>query len=385
MVAVIVAAFDVRVPGWTRGRVDSGQARTLRPMIEAGRRVPRCPPGFIIPSFTSWRALTGVAAAGLVASYCVTWDLWSARLVPPNLPVVGALSSFGFGAPLIVLAVAAVIFPRSGATGHGALLLLAVLGDQVRLQPEFVSLAILLVAGAWPPKSLAAGRWHLIALWGWAGMHKVLSGGWPSGGALFIARAAGDTRLRPAMAVIVPICELGLAAMALSPRRWRVLRVAAPLFHVGIVTVLVRAHWNSSVWPWNLALGAAALLVFRSPSAEAQHTVDRRSLVARVAAVVFLLYPLGFYTGYSDAYLSHNLYSSNTAEASLCTAEIPERCSPQAFSTWKSLNVLLPPERRLFVAWFDQFCQPGQRLKIDGVWTRLSERRVEHLDCPRPR
>jgi len=148
------------------------------------------------------------------------------------------------------------------------------------------------------------------------------------------------------------------------------LRVVGPVFHVGIVLTLFRAQWNAAVWPWNLALAAAAILLFRSPAPVADHDrrpADRRSPVVLGAAALFFIYPLGFYVGHSDAYLSHNLYSSNTAEASLCTPQPASRCSLAPFPTWDRLHVPLPPERRLFIAFFEKICQPGQSLKIDGV------------------
>ncbi len=340
---------------------------------------------FRSPRLARSRTLGGIAAVALTASYLLTWDLWGERSLPPNLPIVGALGSLDFGVPLVGAPLLAIFLPRAGAATHGALLVLAVLGDQVRLQPEFVSLAILLFAGAWPPRSTAICRWHLIALWGWAGVHKILSAGWPSGGALFIADAAGDVRLRPVVAVLVPLCEVGLAALALTPRTWPLLRIVGPAFHIGILLTLVRIGWNSAVWPWNLALAAGAILLFRAPPEVDRpgERSDRRSLVVTGAAVLFVLYPLGFYAGFSDAYLSHNLYSSNTAEASLCRPQPAAGCTSSPFSTWAALNVPLPPERRLFIAWFDKICQPGQTLRIDGAWTRLSERGVDQLECPR--
>lgn len=351
-------------------------------MGEARRRSwhPRSP--WTFPGWTAPGALVGITATGLFVSYLVTWDLWFERTSPPNLALAGPLSAVPFGPLLCGVAVLAVAVPRWAATAHAALLVLAVLGDQVRLQPEFVSLAMLLLVGAWAPRSLEIGRWHLTTLWAWAGIHKILSLGWPSGGAAFIAAATGEPRLRPVVAVLVPLCEVGLAGLALSTRTWHILRLAAPVFHLGIVLTLVKADWNLAVWPWNLALAAAAPALFRSPSTlERTPGVPRSPLVAATAALL-AIYPLGFYFGYSNAYLSHNLYSSNSAEASICPPE-PGRCAPAPFSTWERLNVPLPPERRLFIAWFDTICTPGQRLRIDGPQTRLSERRRDSVACTR--
>jgi hypothetical protein len=293
------------------------------------------------------------------------------------------LSSLDLRVALVTAALAAVVFPRVGSMTHGVLLLLALLGDQIRLQPEFVSLGLLLVAAAWPPTGMAIGRWHLITLWGWAGIHKILSLGWSEGGAAFIAAAAGRPQLRSLVAIIVPLAEIALAALALWPRTWRVLWVAAALFHIGVVAVLARIDWNSAIWPWNLALAAVTPFLFRPSSAPKKEPVLPRSRQVVGAAAVFALYPLGFYFGISDAYLSHNLYSSNTAQAFIVCGPEDRSCTPAPWlGTAQSLNVPFPPEPRLYLAWFERVCRPGERLRIDGIWTRLNERQGEFVDCP---
>ncbi|MGI8807977.1 MAG: hypothetical protein ACR2KK_09080 [Acidimicrobiales bacterium] len=347
------------------------------------RRASDRPSRWITP-WVAMRLLVVIAAGGLVWSYLLTWELWQPRSDPPNLPLVAMLRSIQFGVPLAAAALLAIAYPRVGATLHTLLLGLALLADQIRLQPQFVSLAIVLVAAAWSPKGLHVARWHLISLWAWAGIHKALSAGWATWGAHFIASATGHRGLRPVVAVALPVCEIGLAALALSPRTWPLLRVAAPLFHLIAFANLVMADVsNTSVWPWNLALAAATPLLFRS-LAPGDRAPVQRSPVALATALVFAVYPLGFYVGASDAYLSHNLYTSNTAEASICpsgSAEAGGLCFPAFLSTLTTLNVPLPPERRLFVGWFRRTCQPGDQLRIDGISTRLSSRRTMYVAC----
>lgn len=346
---------------------------------------------------TPIRAVTPVAAAGLVASYLLSWPLWSVRESPPNLPVLDALNLVDLGVPLVAAALLAIVLPRLGAGLHTGLLVLALLGDQIRLQPGIVSLGLLLVVGAWPERLQTIGRWHLGTLWFWAGLHKALSVGWPGGAAAFIAGSMGSPGLQGAVAVGVPALEMGMGLLALWPRAWRVLRVLAPLFHIATVAVLAAASWNSVVWPWNLALAGAAALLFRSPRAarteeEAeqeegpaeradapQDARRRRSLANAAAAVLLTLYPAGFYAGWIDAYLAHNLYTSNTAEAVWCSGTLGG-CQA-AFSTWDDLNVPFPPERRLFKAWFDRECAEGDVLRIQGINTRLGPRETSELPC----
>jgi hypothetical protein len=211
-------------------------------------------------------------------------------------------------------------------------------------------------------------------MWAWAGIHKALSLGWAGGGAAFIAEAHGRPGLRPAVAVAVPLVEISLGALALRRAWWPILRVAAPAMHLGILVTLLRADWNVAVWPWNLALAGAAPLLFAGPPASV-----RRELV-RPAAAVLVTLPALFYVGVVDAYPAHNLYSSNTAAALVCTGSA---CAPAPFGTLDALDVPLPPEPRLYRRWFEAECRPGTVLQITGPRTRLTDPpRVERHACP---
>jgi hypothetical protein len=322
------------------------------------------------------RAIVTIAAVALAASYVLTWELWQGRVEPPNLPALGSSSAWSFGAPLVAAALASIGFPRLGSTVHGSLLVIAILGDQVREQPELISLAILLAAGAWGPKGGEIGRWHMVTMWAWAGIHKALSLGWATGSAAVIADAFGASGLRGVVAVAVPASEIALAALALRRRAWPVLRVAAPVFHLGVVLFLVLDGDNLAVLPWNLALVAIAPLLFRPPDRAAGPGASRGT----VAVAAFLaIHPAGFYLGVTDTYLAHNLYTSNEAGASMCVAG-GDCFDP--FATRASLDVPLPPERRLYVAWFERICRPGDTLRIDGIDTRLVHGQVDVVACP---
>jgi SARP family transcriptional regulator, regulator of embCAB operon len=94
-----------------------------------------------------------------------------------------------------------------------------------------------------------------------------------------------------------------------------------------------------------------------------------RPIVA--VAAVLLAYPALFYVNAVDAYISHNLYSANTASAKICRGG---KCSGAVFDTWDELNVPVPPEPRLFRQWFDIVCDPGDVLVITGKRTRVTGR-----------
>ncbi len=331
------------------------------------------------------RLLVAAAAAGLVASYALTWSLWQARADPPNLPILG-FPQWDFGALLVVAAVLSALLPRIGATAHSIVLVGAVLADQTRLQPEFVSMAVILAGAAWPRNGVHIARWHLISLWFWAGLNKVLSAGWPSGGATFIASAMGLARFRGPVAVLVPLVEIGLGLLALRPKAWAALRWGAVAFHLGTFAVLAAAGFNSAVWAWNVALAATAWIVFSQPesSRPAGLPNGRRGAALAAAAGMIVLYPAGFYFGAIDAYMAHNLYTSNTADASACPSEpmSSDDCMGLIFAVYDELNVPLPPEPRVFNAYFDRTCVPGDVLRLYGRWVRYSSRTISERPCP---
>ncbi len=84
-----------------------------------------------------------------------------------------------------------------------------------RLQPEFISMALMLLAVAFPAGRVI-GRAHITTLWVWAGMHKLLSAGYAVGGAQFIAGSLG---LSISMALwLSPLAEVSVGILAIL---WR--------------------------------------------------------------------------------------------------------------------------------------------------------------------
>jgi hypothetical protein len=340
-------------------------------------------------------AVRVVSAVALVVTYLLTWDLWQPRDTPPNLPVLPFLGGIGYAIALPLAALLAIRFPQGGSVGHAALLFVAILADQIRLQPECVSLSILLLAAAFPRNGLALGRWHLVALWIWAGLNKALSAGWPTVGVYFMVGTIGLAGLSPVAMVLIPLVETGLGILGLNRRWWPAVRVLGPAVHLQILLTLVVTHWNTSVWPWNIAIALAAPFLFlpdpvvavprRTRARHASSTPSIRPRVVTAVGILMIVYPAGFYAGITDAYLAHNLYSANTRTAAICpapTAGGVPRCSETSFtSTWSTLNVPLPPERRLYIAWFEKVCRPGETLRLRGIWTHLAPRSLEFVAC----
>jgi len=324
----------------------------------------------VAPLERRYHLVCALAAAAQLVTLRWTWDLWLPRRQPPNLPVIDFLSSISWGWPLVVLCVVTAVVPRWGGPAFAVVLLLACLGDQMRLQPGVLSVAFLMVAPAFGETGRSIARWHLCSLWIWAGIHKLMSPGWAAGGATFIATTIGVPGLSDLIAIVLPLAELGVGLTALWPKLWKLTAIGAPALHLGIVVSLspLFAGWNSSVWPWNTAVAVCAPLLFLGQKDNAQF--PNKAVMA--VAGVLMAYPALFYFGLVDAYISHNLYSSNTASAKICPKS-GGACTSTYLDTWDELNVPFPPDPRLFKQAFDDRCQPGDVLVITGQRTRIDK------------
>jgi hypothetical protein len=296
----------------------------------------------------------------------LTWDLWGPRRRPPTLPLAPALAHVEWGLILLGLALATIAIPRLAGPAFCIAFGLAVLGDQTRLQPEVVSLALLMTAPSFGEGSLAVARWHLTTLWLWAGLHKALSLGWPSGGALAIANYLHAPGVRLAVAWLLPVFEIGLGLASAVPRAWDVVRRLAVVLHLGILLTLspVLGGWNSAVWPWNACLAAIGFILF-TPATSKVGTSRNWA-----AAAILVTYPALFYVGITDGYLAHNLYSTNGATAVVCGPN--GFCTGAVFDT-SDLNVPIPQEPRVFRQWFDKLCHGRTTMVITGPHTRLTD------------
>lgn len=298
------------------------------------------------------------------ATILITWPLWQGRADPPALPVVDWLPQIDMGAVLLATLVLVVAKTEAGVIAHSIALVVAFAMDQTRVQPEVVSLALVLWGTTrWRYARVVASA-HLVTLWLWAGANKALSLDFMGQSAAFLFQSfpVHPAPLRSVFGVSIIVAELSIGVLLIVPP-WRRAGIilAAGLHALGLVT-LVNAGWNEAVWPWNVALPLAAFAFFWS-----RQEWDARALAIYAA---FALFPLGFYAGIVDAYLAHNLYTSNTASALLCESD--SECSPRPWSdVFSRLNVPFPPEPRLYKAYFDEICTPGQTILIMPRRTRL--------------
>jgi hypothetical protein len=335
----------------------------------------------------AWPWFRLLVVCALMVSVVITWPLWNVREFPPLLPAVPLLS-VSVGSPLIAACVAVLFVPRSGAIAIVAILAYAMLVDQTRMQPEFISLPILLWGSLPSPSGRLVARMHLITLWFYAGVHKLVSTDYVAEAGPRIVREFPlpiPQQFALLLAIGVALLEIVTAVLAIWPPTRRVAAWSAFALHGGILLSLAGdgALRNIAVWPWNIVLAMSGFALIAPWQSFFVSDLRKAQLMPKLLACALAVAPLGFYAGMVDAYAAHHLYSAGTARA---TVYCPRGCRPEQDinATWFALNVPLPPQPRLYVASFAKTCAPGDVLRIDDPHPRLwSEVRGQNvLSCP---
>jgi hypothetical protein len=310
----------------------------------------------------------------------ITWQLWQDRAEPPLLPAI-VMPALSFGPWLLASLAFAAVRPVHGTVVHCALLLLAMIADQTREQPQVLSLAIVLVATLPLRGAREVGVLHLAALWFWSGLGKLTSerfltvgGAWLLDARSVDALANGDS-LATFVAVALGVGELTLGVMVLVPRTRHMAAWLGAAMHAGILMFLCGRGWNAAVWPWNACLVAASLVLLRGDAVGGLGAMWRRALGVRIAAVAFAALPIGFHLGVVDAPFAQQVYTSNTCHALVLRAD----GRTEALGELRQLGVPLPPVPRIVRAWFAASARPGDRLIL------VDDRPLAALAGPRER
>ena len=299
-------------------------------------------------------ALTVACVAAQAATLAITWPLWQVRDAPPNLPAL-ELPQLPFGWLLALSLVAVLAHPRIGWRVHVAVLLASFVFDQFRVQPQVIGVAVLMV-GVAEERAREVGRWYLVALWFWSGLHKYLSPDWfgPSSWNLLEAAGLEPGSWHGLFAYSVAIGELSLGLAAIVRPRWAAFG-CIPL-HVAIAALLApwALDWNHSVIPWNLCIAAVGpWLLWNSASGLP------RTAFGRCVATVLVVSPAGFYVGLVDGGLAHALYSDNQPRGLITSV-----AGLKPIDGWGELEVPFPYSRRSLRQYFALTAEPGAKLHV---------------------
>ncbi len=319
-----------------------------------------------------------VCVVAQASTILLTWPLWQVREYPVHLPVID-VPQIPLGLWMLATLALILLRPRWGLMVHIGSLLVAFALDQYRTQPQFIALAMLMLAVIedW---GIVVVRWFLASLWMWAGLHKLLSPDWFSFASWNLVGGLGvdPAHWAEPFAWSVGLGELGLGVLAIARPRFAV--VPCMLMHVGIVVFLspLFYNWNVSVVPWNLATAMVGAWVLWNTSA-----VRPQAAWQWATACLLLLYPAGFYVGWVDHGIASVLYSSHIPRGLITTP-----ASTQRVSGWGDLRVPFPNERRLLASYFERSAVPGSKLHIadprawlaDAYFVKRPNGQIEAID-----
>lgn len=313
------------------------------------------------------------------------WDAFGPHPGVPRVPAIDLGGGLHWGWPLLASLVLVLLRPRIGLPAHALLLLAAMLGDQLRIQTHWISLALLLLAtGPWV-WSRVLGWAHLASLWFWAGLWKLLSTRFDGGIATTVATNLGMPWLRPVAAAGIPLLEIGLGVLAARSVTRRFAIVPAVLLHLGAIFVLRMGLDWEILW-WNVGIAVAAPVLLRDEGGIPVGDGWRSGLGAVLVVGLFVL-PLGVLTETVDPYLGHVLYTGATPDHLVCEADGTCSSWPIDVAATGLGGVVIPPAKRIYRGWFVRWCEPGQELRVSGMHLRAPFRdlpvgRPMVLVCP---
>jgi uncharacterized membrane protein YphA (DoxX/SURF4 family) len=323
--------------------------------------------------------------AGTLASMALSHKLWLSTRFYPLTPVFPFLkpipSPFDyilFGATLLALALSA-LTPRLIPFFATLAVVLAVC-DQSRLQPWFYEYFFLLLGVAFASPN--ACRLIVAATYFWSGAQKLNAGfitdvfPWMLEPFLRHLPHSAQAVVHP-LSVTAPFIELWIG-IALLGRKFRTPAVVvAVAMHVFILIALSPwgQNYNHVVWPWNIAMAAAVVILFWKTSDAARQILFSKNAFHIAALLLFGLAPALSFFGRWDHYLSSAMYTSNTNHGTIyisgklfdrlpdgiqeyARVETPELDSID-IAEWSAneLNVPPYPEVRIYKSVARKICQ----------------------------
>lgn len=324
-----------------------------------------------------------LAVGGAAITVMFTWKLWQVRAEPPMLPLL-PLPSFSTGVPLLAALATAALRPGFGLGAYVAVLAYSLATDWTRMQPAMFSFAVLMFARLAGQAGPAIARTHLLSLWFYAGLHKLLSPEFMSNRDPALLRhlpVEPPAWLRTIYPETVVIAEIGLALAAAVPTTRRLAAIWAVILHASILLSIspLGRNWNDSVWAWNAVLGVAGAFLIAPWRSRISACFRAQPFLVRAAIALLTVYPAASQLGVGDPYLAHHLYSRSTPVGYVCRAsEPPElrsglgdlyltadsryQCRFVDFIPW--LDVPEPAEHAFLRAYFVRTCQSDETLVI---------------------
>jgi predicted DCC family thiol-disulfide oxidoreductase YuxK len=372
-----------------------------------------------------WLKIT--VLTGLVASLLLSLPLWLQSKTIPSVPVMSELPELpaAIEATFFTLAlflIVAALFssrPQKYILGAVGVFLILIFFDQLRFQPWLYQyLAMMCVLGLyswnWRDVSGRTAVLHTLrilvaGIYLYSGLQKVTVPFFESVFPWMVEPIAvllpHSLYLVPAsFGVLVPFIEIlmGVGLLVRSLRRWALIGVVCMLVFVLFTLGPLGHNWNSVVWPWNIAIAAAAFLLFyRTDNVSTESIFSVTNFWPhRVVILLFLIMPAFSFFGWWDSYPSYSLYSGNTTEGyirvspvdlSPVLSRVAQPVAPDTVQinlqtlSFAERNVPMYPETRVFTQVFLKLCETelpaAAELVVTTKATLLQDRKELRYGC----
>jgi hypothetical protein len=380
--------------------------------------------------------LKWIVSVGLAVSFLLAPGIWLKRQFFTPMPINDAIRPLPppldlmlLGTLLVLLAAVVVAKrPRPFILAWTLLFALRTFWDQATWQPFFLMYAFLLFTIAFAgwdgqPRDrpldtavLNTCRFIVIAIYVWSGLSK-LSFGFVHFVLPDLLRAAGITlpaTLITRGGLLFPLGEIAIGLGLLVPRT-RTLCLAPAIFMHAFILLAIGPfgqNYNVVVWPWNMAMIAMLLVLFRNAhGVGGRAIVFNRGFAPHVAAVALFGVLPGFsYLGLWPTYLSFRLYSdqyhwatismtpsvrlklppSIQAEVAIVAADGYDGHLNVTYWSEHELGAIIPPEPRVFREVARRLCTLADhprdvRLIVTAPldrWTGESSATTQYCDAP---
>lgn len=334
--------------------------------------------------------LQTIALVGLLSSLLLSASAWSAERTFPLTPILGELETSHLSQDglffITIFSLATGIFRTKFrkyliTLGLVSLMIFVAL-DITRLQPWILHYcAVLFLFSAFvskgsftAPNILNVARIIVGGIYFWSGIQKLNYRFFTEVFPWFTEHLWSPFGLTGAYAIVfiglfVPFIE-AFFALGLYTKRFRKISIIGSIMMLILVLSSIGPFghsWNSSVWPWNIAIFSMVIILFFGTNFSLRDFLNQicTSRLAYLMIFIFWIMPAGNLFGLTDNYLSWSLYSGKVPEAYLQgSQDFLETLSPSAkagelsFVQWtlSDINLVPYPEKRVFIDVFSSIC-----------------------------